>query len=188
MGLNDRGLCVAGTAAYPKDDKWQFPSIGLYMLAPIVLSKCDSVSQAVELTTSIETICEGGNLMLCDTTGEMVVLEIAPPEIYIRESENDVIVSTNFYASGRIEHRNDPEHFHETTERYKLIHRMLADSSGMPDERIREILATHDETSPVCRHQARVETVLSWIALPLEGKVMICGGHPCNNEYRTYTI
>ena len=188
MGLNNRGLCVAGTAAYPAEEKWKFPSVGVYLLGPIVLSQCGCVSDAVELIMSMETISEGGNLLLADKSREMLVLEIAPGGNIIRKAENGIIASTNFYASGKISHRNDPEYLAETMERYRVIREMLTDKTASPVKQVKMILATHRAKGSVCRHEDSLETVLSWVALPAEGMFIICDGKPCKNPYTTHVF
>ena len=79
-GMNEQGLCTAGTAAYPLHNDAVVPSFGSYLVPPLLLSKCKDVPEALDLLEQFRPICDSGNFLLCDAAGEMAVVEITPAQ------------------------------------------------------------------------------------------------------------
>jgi hypothetical protein len=142
----------------------------------------------MELIKQLDPICDSGNFMLCDASGQMVVVKISPDKRFVRQSEKERIISINFHASGQIEHREDLEHLRKTQQRYRVIENML-DQEQPTFDTIKNILSTHESNGPVCRHpQCEEIMVLSWIATPTSGQFLPFEGLSCKNEYRIYQL
>jgi isopenicillin-N N-acyltransferase-like protein len=188
-GINDAGLCTAGTMAEPLQNRDPFPSIGLYLVSPIILAECGSVREAISLLLGLEAVSESGNIMLADSGGEVAVMEVSPDKRIVRKTENGRILSTNFYASGEIEHGSEEAFMSETTARYATIEMLLSAQEAPSVEGMKAILSSHAESGPVCRHDSiGYSTALSFIAMPSDMRLLICGGPPCKNEYTAYTL
>lgn len=190
-GMNEAGLCTAGTAAHPLHNENIIPSLGSYFLPPLILSTCKNVSEALNLIDQIELICDSGNFLLCDSSGQMVVAEIAPKKRFIRKPENNRIIASTFFSSGQIEHRNNPEHLEESLQRYKTIENVLTQQDNINLDVIKKVLHSHRKGGSVCRHPEMGEsesTVLSWIALPKKQEFYFLEGFPCKHEYERYVL
>lgn len=188
-GVNSAGLCMAGTSAEPLDNIHKTPSIGLYLISPIIMPRCGSVKEALDLMLSIETLSESGNVMLADSSGEVVVVEVSPQKRVVRKMEDGLICSTNFYASGTIPHSSSEDYIAETTARYATVGRMLSGKETVSAEDVKLVLSSHDPNGPVCRHNSLgLSTVLSWIAEPETRKLYIHSGTACEGEYMEYTL
>jgi isopenicillin-N N-acyltransferase-like protein len=183
-GMNEKGLCTAGTAAYPLQPLSPAPSFGSYLLPGILLTHCADVPEALDMIAEISPISDAGNFMLCDAAGKMAVVELAPNKCCVRKAVENRIVSTNFYASGEIDHRNNPDHLRRNKQRYDAIDTTLAGKTNPSVESVRDILSGHGGDSAVCRHsECEESTVLSWMAMPSTGDFYICEGTPCEHDF-----
>ncbi len=188
-GMNEAGLCMAGTAAYPMENRSSVPSVGLYLLSPILLSRCRTATEAVETVMSIDAVSEAGNLLLADAAGQMRVMEITPHKRVIRTPDGGIIFSSNLFASGQIEHRDDPEFLQEARDRYRVIDELCQSKKKGAFELIQKVLSVHRDRGSVCRHQdPGFQTALSWMADPMQGHFFICEGPPCQTVYKKLTL
>ena len=188
-GMNEKGLCTAGTAAHPERNQAQLPSIGSYFLPPLLLSRCKDVSEALALLEKIDPVCDAGNFMLCDASGAMVVVEITPEKRVVRKPSKHQIAATTFFASGEIPHRNEPAYQREAEQRFGTIKACLESSLNLSLDDMKGLLRSHGEVGPVCLHdRGGNSTVLSWIALPRSQEFYFCNGPPCENQYQLYKL
>jgi predicted choloylglycine hydrolase len=188
-GMNEKGLCTAGAAAHPLKNKPASPSLGSYLLPPLLLSKCKNVPEALTLLDSIEAVADSGNFMLCDASGEMVVVELTPHERIVRRPDSGRLIASTFFASGEISHRRNPVHLQESRKRFGVIRDLLNLEVSPGLATAETVLRSHREAGSVCRHEeSGVLTVLSWIALPVSGQFYLCEGQPCRNDYCLYTL
>jgi predicted choloylglycine hydrolase len=186
-GINESGLCTSGTAAYPLNNYPPVLSVGMYLLPPLILSRCRTVAEAINFIMEIESINDSGNLLLADATGQIRVVEITPHDKVIRTPDKGMIFTTNYFVSGKIEHRNDVEYLQDAQERYRVIEEFCESEKNPSIEYVQRILSAHRDKGSICRHQDQVyQTVLSWAADLVQGKFMICDGFPCCNSYQTF--
>lgn len=187
-GINSAGLCAAGTAACPVSTASPTPSVGLYLLGPLLLSRCGSVAQALDLMMEVGAVGENGNVLVADRH-DAAVVEFAGTTRLVRRPENGIIASTNFYASGRIAHSSDEQYLNETRDRYHNILRLTSQSEALTVDGMLRILSHHADSGAVCRHQKeRDRTVLSFVATPRELQFLIAPGPPCQHAYTTYCV
>jgi predicted choloylglycine hydrolase len=188
-GMNEAGVCTAGTAATPSGTETACSAVGLYFLPPLILSTCRSAQQAVDLMMSIPAISGGGNMLVADASGTAMVVEISPSKRVVRKSEKGVIFSSNFFASGKIEHNDTPERLEESYARFTSLKSIsMADGVGAV-EKVHTSLRHHSPLGSVCRHSiCGFNTVLSYYAILNEKKFFVANGFPCKNEYYEYTL
>jgi len=188
-GMNARGLCTASTAVYPLHVDAKQPAVGLYHLPHLVLSTCESVGEAVERILSIENLSGGGNLLLADASGRSAVMELSPRQRVVREAEDGVLFSTNFFASGQIEHADRPEWLQESRERFDTLSSILTETTNTGVNAAAAALKAHRRNGSVCRHNVRgIDTVLSFLAFPQKGEFWLCKGFPCRSTYQKYEL
>lgn len=188
-GMNDQGLCTAGTAAYPLRNEAAIPAFGSYLLPPLLLSKCRNVAEALELIERIRPVCDAGNFMLCDASGEMVVMEMTSDRRVLRPAENGHLIATTYFSSGQIEHKKDPTHLYESQRRYQVIENGCHDCQSISLDAMKTLLRKHDDEGPVCRHcDSGVATVFSWIASPAMREFYFCPSAPCEGKYQRHTL
>lgn len=181
-GINETGLCAAGTSANPVSRQNTAASLGLYFLGPVALGRCSSTQEAVSLALNIGEVSETGNVLFADER-EAAVVEFGGPQRIVRRPHAGVIASTNFFASGKIPHGDDAPYLEETRARYDNILALAAAQPTVSAEGIRGILAHHREPGSICRHsESGDRTVLSFAALPSERRLLISFGFPCSSE------
>ena len=185
-GVNEAGLCAAGTSAQPACERCVIPSLGLYFVGPIVLSRCGTTAEAVELMLGLGDISESGNVLVADES-DAAVVEFSPDRQVVRMPENGSIASTNFYASGEIEHASDKAYLEETKARYENILRLTEGTATV--EQMKQLLSHHAQQGAVCRHSdAADRTVFSWIADAMRRRFLIAEGPPCSAPYVEYQM
>ena len=182
-GMNEKGLCTAGTAAHPEQNNSQLPSIGSYFLPPLLLSKCKDVPEALALLEHVDPVCDSGNFMLCDASGEMVVVELTPEKRVVRKSSKQQIAATTFFASGEIPHRNEPAYQREAEQRFGTIKACLASPLKLKLDGMKALLRSHGDVGPVCLHdRGGNSTVLSWIAMPRSQSFIFATDRPARTS------
>ncbi|MHB9071221.1 MAG: C45 family autoproteolytic acyltransferase/hydrolase [Sedimentisphaerales bacterium] len=188
-GMNEAGVCTAGTAANGSGDVTTCSALGLYFLPPLILSACRSAEQAMELVMGIETISGSGNILLADATGVIMIVEISPSKRVVRKADNGIICSSNFFASGKLEHNDTQERLDESYARYAVLKSILKTGGNNAIETIQRAMRHHDAIGSICRHNILgFNTVLSYYAALNEKKVFVANGFPCLNEYHSYTL
>ena len=188
-GMNQHGLCTAGTAAHPENNKPEVPSFGSYLLPSLLLSKCKDVPEALALLETLKPVCDAGNFMLVDRSGQMAVVEITPHERIVRGADNGHIVATTYFGSGKITHQNNPAHLLESQQRCCAIEDYLSTHTDITTEDMQRICRLHPQDGAVCRHpDSGVSTVLSWIAIPESGEFYFCDRAPCDGEYQLFKL
>ena len=95
--MNEKGLVTTGTSSHPTNKHTKLPLLGLYFLMPLLLQNCASVKEGCELISSIGEFSGAGNILISDTNGNGVVIEIAPGRHVIREAQDGIIYSTNCF-------------------------------------------------------------------------------------------
>lgn len=187
-GQNEYGLCTGGATVYPA---WTNPQqYGLVepLLSPVLLSNCRTIDEAISLAKKIRYVGTGANILLGDREGSLVVLEVSPRAVEIREPENSAIFCSNFYASGRLEHEDLPEVMADAVRRYeRLKEEVQGDDRSL--QKMVEILKGHG-SGCLCRHKPDdlMETILSYILLPKEKRMLLCDGAPCSGSYVSYAF
>jgi len=107
----------------------------------------------------------------------------------VREAEDGVVLATNFYASGKIEHARRPEWLQESRDRFDAIKGVLAGTAGTALDKASAALKAHDQRGSVCRHNVLgFHTVLSFAAVLREGQFRLCKGYPCTHEYHVHQL
>ena len=187
-GVNDAGLCTAGTAAYPVPETSPAPALGLYFVGPIALSMCGNVAEALVLVAGLGDVAESGNVLFADQS-DAAVVEFAPGRRVVRRPEQGVIASTNFYASGQIQHARSKAYLEETRARYHNILRLSRHPSPAAVDSLRHVLSHHSENGSVCRHEhTEDQTVFSFIVSPGEQRFLITDGPPCRCDYVSHSL
>ena len=188
-GMNEAGLCTAGTTAYPRKAESRVPSLGSYLLPPVLLAKCKDTPEALDLIEQLEYICDPGNFLLCDVSGRMVAIEISPGKRVMRKPQRDQLIVTTFFSSGQIEHNDDCAYLEESEQRFSTIEHALTREDGTGLDVVRNILRTHSDKGSVCQHnEMGYSTVLSWTALPSLQEFYLLEGSPCENDYILYRL
>lgn len=188
-GVNEKGLCAAGTAAFPARARCVFPSVGLYLVGPVALNTCASAREAIELVMGLESVSESGNILFADEGGDAAVVEASPERKIVRRPENGVVYSTNFFASGKIEHSSDEAYLAETRARFEHIASLVKQFGSRGVDGMKRVLSAHADTGGVCRHGPTGDkTAFSWIADAGERWFLISPGPPCSTQHAEYRI
>jgi hypothetical protein len=216
-GINDAGLCAAGTSAYPvigdlgvntlasaprrcpvrhtgTENALRFrwsstvPALGLYFAGPVILSRCRTAAEAVDLMMHLGPVSESGNVLVADES-DAAVVEFSPDKRVMRRPEDGIIASTNFYASREVDNASDTAYLRETQARYEGIRHLAASAGSESVKGMQRILSHHAEAGSVCRHDPTGDrTVFSFVALPRERRLLVTPGPPCEHVYKPYIL
>ena len=122
-GLNDYGLAVAMTfvSTKLKDIKPGFNSV---FIVRYLLEKSRNTEEAINLLKQIP-IASNCNILLADKTGHIVVMELSPNKIYIREPlinefGNKYIVTTNEFISEIMKPLEFQDETYQSSLRYEV--------------------------------------------------------------------
>ena len=198
VGINSLGLSVFGNAVLAPGWRVGFPRYLLVRLA-LEQSTVDEVEKLVRAIYRASTI----NLMLSDSSGTMRNIELAIDDMDVLHPEKDSLFHTNHYVcESLLEQERLLPILPDSSARYargrKLISNMqpVVKDGSFLDE-VKCMLSDHSNfPSSICRHKAEPsehtsdqwESVASIIAQPDEGRMQVCFGNPCEEEYESYSL
>jgi len=181
-GLNEAGLAIAMSSVHPLIFK---PGINWLIAVRAVLDKCSNVAEATKFLSGAN-YSTGNNFVLVDESGDMAVVEASPQKVKVRKPDQGFLVSTNHFMDAEMEDVEDVKKRPRTSvERYERIMEVISLNGGKVDiELAKKILADHKGS--VCSHRKAIKlgTLWSFIASPLDKRVLVAPGHPCKAYYR----
>jgi len=194
-GLNERGLCVAGTAAdaSPELMRAAGPGLRLGLLGPIILCECATVSEALRLIEAFPVRAESGNISLLDAAGGAAVVEAAPAALQVRLPDCDrrPMCAVNLFSSGRMPTCSEAAYIANSERRLETFREAFGEGGpGLRD--VMAFMRSHCQQGSICRHmdgtqQERYhQTVMSLICAPAFGALFLSQGPPCRAPYRRY--
>jgi isopenicillin-N N-acyltransferase like protein len=134
-----------------------------------------------------------GNVLLGDRSGRLLDIEATPDGFAVLEPEEDLLVHTNHFQSGR--YRTQERllgSLPDSETRQRRMHTLLSAAHGhITVDTLKRCLRDHDGgEAAICRHEpARpMETIASIIAEPEHGRLHVARGNPCETEYVTYQL
>lgn len=188
-GINEHGLCTAGTAVMGRISHSENASIGIYLLPRIILNKCRCVSEALDLIDNIPRISGGANFMVADENGEAVIIELTPSTRNIRKIKQNRIYAANNFLSDEENFGPEGQVLKESLMRAdfvdEMLNRLSSDNNISELKKTQLILSAHETAVSVCRHNVLgFSTALSWTVSLKERKLYMCNGNPCKNKFR----
>ncbi len=190
--INERGLCGAGVSASPKDVRHEDGTTGSIIWADIV-QRAETIHQALEITRSHRIIGKGGCSILCDATGEAMLIEKSDQKRVALPIEGEFAFSTG-YESGEIEPAPDPEALQAKDARRQTIRDLYERGEiEFSLEGMKKLLSHHAEhPGSVCRHEpwqiGHPTTQSARIMIPQQKKMLISDGPPCRAPFEEFKL
>ncbi len=192
QGINEAGLALGGSscgAAIPPPAECFNP----HLLGRYVLSRCETVDQAIALLKKNSASKWGANLALLDKTGAAAVVEKAGDFTGVRRPEGKRLWCTNHALTPELgPHGNAAgEVLKETHERFDAIDRLT--SRAAPSlELMREVVAYNGRPGALCRYgdddPLQYETEWTCILQPAKGMAEVCFSHADRDPWRRFSI
>ena len=129
-GVNEHGLAVGLTSAYPNQCK---PGFNAGMIVRYLLEKCRNVSEAVSCLYQLP-IASAQTLTLADTMGAIAVIECNAEQIKIEKTLNSnlafVCATNTFHLPGMVGYNNDKIDNWFAEERYQTLYSAFSEKNG----------------------------------------------------------
>ncbi|KNZ69173.1 peptidase C45 acyl-coenzyme A:6-aminopenicillanic acid acyl-transferase [Thermincola ferriacetica] len=203
-GLNEHGLAILHTNAYPTDSI-SLKSIPITLLIQEALETCHSTEEAIRLISKY-SLDSGANLLICDASGDMRVLETSRQHTASRFPEKGYIVATNHYLTPEMAQYMIPLDavftnkslprlqgvpvYESSKARYNRAVELL-NKGPIDTSNLTEILANHSgapSDNSICRHGPVLSTMASVAIFPKRGMVKVLVGKPCEKEFEQFTL
>ena len=192
-GMNDAGLCVGQSSVRVTDTAEGIPRLAMLRL---VLNRCATVAEAVELFRGHETALQGINFLVADAAGDMAVIERSPTRSAVRRPQKGFICATNHYVDGQMRTVEDlctgaepdlPDLLAweaNTRQRYGRLCDYSVLHAGKPDveESLRNLMRSHGPGG-ICQHNAFMSTTWAVIMKPAERQLWLADGYPCRSDF-----
>jgi len=192
QGLSACGMASGGSSVHPRTSTDQATGLPDAIIGRLLLERAGTVAEAIELFQRLPYQGKGCNYALCDAAGDAAILEATGEQKVIRRIEDDYIHCTNYYASGAIEHAPEPDYLAHAVGRARLLDFHLAEASERTVVRAQHIMASHHGPISLCRHadvdSLHQDTILSHLALPAQGRVLLADGYPCQAAWVEYEV
>ena len=129
-GVNEKGLAVGvlQLQAPPTNQKTEKTDVGTTLAIRILLDKCATVKEAVELLKTFDMHASANgcyHLQIADATGASVVVSYVNNEMVVTEKAGDYQCATNFYL-----HDVPFEYEKQGTDRYEKLVEVLSENKG----------------------------------------------------------
>lgn len=190
LGINDAGLACFGNAVVCSGWKVGFPR---YLTLRTVLES-RSVDEATERVRGLER-GSSINVILADASGSKRDLELTVDQVGAIESDDPYLVHANHYVVDEFTADDvlvgiAPD----SVDRMETMRRRFAGTSGreLGVEDVKEFLRDHDGfPHSICRHRVepprntadKQTTIASLVGEPREGRLHVCFGNPCLEDY-----
>jgi hypothetical protein len=185
-GFNEAGLAIATTAVNPEATA---PGVINVLATRWMLDHCRTVDEAVAYLRDIPKVW-GVNFLLVDRDSRIALVESHPQRTHASFPSGGFAVATNHYVSPEMQDYQPGIH-PNSARRRDFVRAWFERRDGpVTVEAIKEVQRDHEHE--VCAHASRggmtLCTCWAWIARAAEGRVHVCQGPPCQNEYETYSL
>jgi isopenicillin-N N-acyltransferase like protein len=184
VGWNDAGLSVTGNEVSPNDERVGIPR--LLQVRDVLTRR--TLDEAVQASLH-PARSSAYNWVLAHADGGAANVEASATSAGIDEPESGVLVHTNHYARDDMRGFERPGDYASSCARLERA-RGLAAGDGFTVERLREILADHENgENAICRHgdePGEVKTVFWCVADVTAGEIAFGRGNPCDSETQVY--
>ena len=189
-GFNEHGVAFVHNQLYTEG--WRV-GVSHYPLKRRIL-ECRNLAEVLDIMKTT-TFSSAGNYLMVDGENRLVDAEIAAPHgVGVIEANDDTLAHTNNIRSPELEqfdmfHDQLPDSAPRCARADQLVSsvdrvsasdvmQMMSDHSGYPHS-----ICRHNDGTP-----ESIETVASYVMEPLQGRLNVSYGNPCENGYTAYTL
>lgn len=192
QGINEAGLALGGSscsATIPPPDA----CLNVHVQGRYVLSRCETVDQAIALMREITASHRGANWALVDKTGAAAIVEKAGDRMGVRRPDGKRLWCTNHALTPELSPYGmaQGEILKESHDRFDAIDRLTA-QSALTLDMMRRTLAYTGQPGALCRYRdddpVNYETEWACIFRPASGTVEACFSHADRDPWHTFSI
>ncbi|WP_094606465.1 hypothetical protein SPSIL_046420 [Sporomusa silvacetica DSM 10669] len=195
-GINEAGVAVAMTFVdylpLPEAIKRKTPR---GVLVEDILRNASHLDAALQIAGDFLTTTPlvGGNLVIMTPDGGAVIEQLYPKYAVERITQN-ITVRTNHFLNLKTDAKLAVNEENSQT-RFARFTQLLGSSDSQEPlsdefslERIKSILADHEEPHPICRHGGDAQTVSTAIYDITNRTIQYAYGNPCKQTFAQYTV
>lgn len=190
-GMNEHGLGLTLNIIISIGDI--DPSVGIQraFMARLVLERCESVEEALDLFSETDLAYQGANFLVCDAEGECALVEKSHRHQAIMRPIDGLIAATNHFTDPGMA-QFDRVFTQPSRMRLERMTSLLASKRGKIDlSMAKGFLRDHAHghgVNSICRHEpSGVNTVQAYILEPCSREIHIADGHPCTSRFQRYS-
>jgi isopenicillin-N N-acyltransferase-like protein len=189
-GINGAGLAFGGSSVKVLPGTGHPEGVPVEIVVDRVLQYCATVPEAIHTCAEMSLASQAANLTFVDRSGNGAIVEKAPSGQVVRPPIDDVLFHTNhFLALSAPEERLDDEAFQSNSRRRMASLSQLLPGVERSPEGMKSILRDHSEAGPICQHgDADLHSQVSHVLLPVEGRMWVAEGYPCQSEYHEFRL
>ena len=190
-GINDRGLSVGESSLHFRTINPR--GIIRNILPRLLLQECANVEEGIQFLSKYPVLRYGFHFALVDKTGNAVVVERSPTEMYVRRAEGKTIFCTNHTATPcmrKLELSRGPVGDKNSDERFANLQRITSSLDfKLTLDNMKNILRNHQIPGGICQHgELEMYTHRAYLAIPNECKLLVAPGSPCKHEFKEFSL
>ena len=188
-GVNEAGLTYGGGSLPNTDSDWD-NGIPANIALRYFLQYPAGVEVALALVERTPIMSHGHNLVFTDPAGNGAVMERTPTSLGVRRLEDHALWASNHCLVDHVlpNLRSDNEEFMANSHgRYDLLQQLTAEQPHSLEQMI-AIARAHAEPTSICQHGPVAHSVIGYVMIPAERRMLIARGRPCENEFKEFTF
>ncbi len=197
IGFNQKGLTFVGSGIR----QLRGGGVGLPPLIAtrIGLESCSTVDEFIDYVKQVPKWSHAGeNVDIVDAGGNIARISFSTNKLFIVQSKNHFIVSTNHYHNKEMRYLGPAsrDQYPSSYARYDRLVELLTDNYGQLDfERTKQIMSDHkygnvppNGANSICRHGEGIQTRSNVILQPKERMCWVANSSPCGGKYVEYRL
>lgn len=188
-GINEAGVTYGGGSLQNIDSDWD-RGLPANVVLRYFLQYPDDVEGALALVERTPIMCHGHNMVFTDPADNAVVVERTPTAMGVRRRDDHAIWASNHCLVDDVKRmlRSDSESFMANSHgRYDLLEKLTAEQPHSLEQVI-AIARAHADPVSMCQHGPVMHSVIGYVMIPAERRMLIAYGRPCENEFVEYTF
>lgn len=188
-GINEAGVTYGGGSLQNTDSDWD-RGLPANVVLRYFLQYPDDVDGALALVEQTPIMCHGHNMVFTDPAGNGAVVERTPTAMGVRRLDDHALWASNHCLVDDVKPvlRTDNEDFLANSHgRYDLLEKLTA-AQPHSLEQVIAIARAHADPVSMCQHGPVMYSVIGYVMIPAERRMLIAYGRPCENEFVEYTF
>lgn len=188
-GINEPGLTYGGGSLPNTDSDWE-RGLPANVALRYFLQYPDDVDGAIDLVARTPIMSHGHNLVFTDAAGNGAVIERTPTAMGARRLDDHALWAANHCLVDDVAPKlrtNNETFMANSRGRFDLLEQLTAEQPHSLEQVI-AIARTHADPTSICQHGPQAHTVIGYVMIPAERRMLIARGRPCENEFKEYTF
>ncbi|MDE2931984.1 MAG: C45 family autoproteolytic acyltransferase/hydrolase [Chloroflexota bacterium] len=188
-GINEAGLTYGGGSLPNTDSDWDH-GLPANVVLRYFLQYPNDVDDALALVARTPIMSHGHNMVFTDPAGNGAVVERTPTAMGIRRLDDHAIWASNHCLVEDVKpmlRANNESFMANSHGRYGLLEKLTAEQPHSLNQVI-AIARAHADPTSMCQHGPYMHTVIGYVMIPAERRMLIAYGRPCENEFEEYAF